>query len=96
MPPPHFHSCRISLPPAGSELAAAARKSLFALNLAAFRVIADLTYKHPAPVTKWLNSGLRMKRGNPGSRNRIDTRARLISTEEADSATSELIRSSAR
>jgi hypothetical protein len=36
---------------------------------------------------QWLNSDLRMARDNPGVRDRIDTLARLISTEEPDNAT---------
>ena len=51
------------------------------------RVIAGLTDKHPASVTRWLNSGLRMERDDPEFRNRIDTFVLLISTEEGDNAT---------
>ena len=51
------------------------------------RVIADLVNKHPASVTRWLNSGLRMERDDPEFRKRIDALTRLISTEEGDNAT---------
>lgn len=51
------------------------------------RVIADLVIRNPASVTRWLNTGLRMKRDDTEYRSRIDTTTRLISAPEANNAT---------
>ena len=51
------------------------------------RVIADLVKKHPASVTRWLNTGLRKERDDPVFRERIAALAQFISAGDCDNAT---------
>lgn len=51
------------------------------------RAVSEIVKKHPASVTRWLNSGLGMQRDDSSFRDRIATLARLISEDDRDNAT---------